>query len=85
MAEVMIDWDMGRVARLPLLGDLPAALLESLPMPRTPKLARGGRGGRSNGPYADSLRPSSEIEGGGGGVLGSAEGQGGTRTPTYKA
>ena len=46
------------------------------------------RGGRSHGPYADSLPPSSQFQGGGGSKgegLGLAEGDGGTRTPTYVA
>ena len=50
------------------------------------------RGGRSNGPYADSLPLSSQFQGRGGGAgswggggLGPAEGEGGTRTPTYMA
>ena len=57
-------------------------------------------GGRSNGPYADSLPLSSRFQGGGvrgrggggggggaqfGGGLRPAEGEGGTRTPTYTA
>ena len=48
-------------------------------------------GGRSNRPYADSLPLSSQFQGGGrrggggwvGGGLEPAEGEGGTRTPTY--
>ena len=49
-----------------------------------------GGGGRTIGPYVNSLPLFSRFEGGGGwsgggGGLGPAEGEGGTRTPTYMA
>ena len=44
-------------------------------------------GGCTIRPYADSLPLSNQFQGGGGGGggLGPAEGEGGTRTPTYMA
>ena len=36
LAAVVLDRDMGPIARLPSLGELPAAVLDALPAPRTP-------------------------------------------------
>ena len=36
VAAVVLNRDMGPIARLPSLGELPAAVLEALPAPRTP-------------------------------------------------
>ena len=36
VAAVVLNRDMGPIARLPSLGELPAAVLEALPVPRTP-------------------------------------------------
>ena len=42
VAVVVLNRDMGPIARLPSLGELPAAVLDALPAPRTP-FGRGGR------------------------------------------
>ena len=36
MAAVALNRDMGPIARLPSLGELPASVLDALPAPRTP-------------------------------------------------